>query len=218
MTKTTYPIAHIIGLFTGKTATPWAGKPPSAIGKTLQNKPLGVLEQGLEGDEQADPEAHGGPDQAIHHYPSDHMPFWQSIFPAQEQTFQPGCFGENLATLGVDEHSLCIGDTLSLGTAIVQVSQGRRPCWKLDAHIGRSDVAHHFLRTVRTGWYYRVIQPGTVEAGEDMHVLGRACPDWPIAKVTQARFDPKLDRDIAVQLAELAPLSTLWRSHFAKMA
>ena len=209
--------AQVVGLFIGKTAYPWAGKPGSAIAKSAHYGRLGVSILGIEGDEQADPEVHGGPDQAIHHYASEHMSFWNAELPGQGKPFRPGCFGENVSTIGFTEETLCIGDILTLGTAIIQVSQGRKPCWKLDAHIGQPGVAYRFQKTARTGWYYRVLETGTVEPGGEMSVLERPEPRWPIIKVTRARFDPTLDRDTAQELAELAPLSRVWRTHFRKV-
>lgn len=166
----------------------------------------------------ADLSVHGGPDQAIHHYAADHMPFWQSRHAEQAATFVPGCFGENVATTGLDEQTLCIGDVLSMGSARVQVSQGRQPCWKLDAHIGRKDMAYAFRKTCKTGWYYRVLEPGIVTPESFMHVIERPAPQWPIHAVISARFSREVSRDTAEQLSVLAPLSAEWRAHFRPLA
>ncbi|MEM7721278.1 MAG: MOSC domain-containing protein [Pseudomonadota bacterium] len=211
------PCATIIGLYTGRISARWAGKPPSAIGKTRQDRPLRVSTLGLEGDEQADPEAHGGPDQALHHYPADHMKTWQRDIPKLAHIFVPGCFGENISSTGFTESNMCIGDILSLGTSFVQITQGRRPCWKLDAHIGHPQMAYHFRKTARTGWYYRVLEQGEVEPGCLMRVLDRPLPEWSVFDVTTARFAARLDPGVADQLANLPHLSDLWRRHFAKM-
>ncbi|UWR24057.1 MOSC domain-containing protein [Sulfitobacter sp. S190] len=208
----------MVGLFTGKIQTLWDGKPASAIAKSARTGRCQITELGLDGDAQADPSVHGGPDQAIHHYDADHMAFWQSRYPDYATRFAPGCFGENIATTGMDEHTLCIGDVLSLGSARVQISQGREPCWKLDAHLGLPDLAYRFRKTQRTGWYYRVLAPGTVTPDAFMHVIERPAPDWTVHAVTAARFDPHLPTERAQRLADLAPLSRRWRHDFARRA
>jgi len=212
-----HPFGEIVGLFVGKTETLWPGQAPSAIAKKPVRHACHITMTGMDGDECADPEAHGGPDQAIHHYASDHMPFWAARHPEQAAPFVPGCFGENVSTTGLDERSLCIGDVLSMGSARVQVSQGRQPCWKLNAHIGRDDMAHDFRKTCKTGWYYRVLEPGIVSPDSFMHVIERPAPEWPIHDVITARFSRDVPPDTAQELADLATLSAEWRSHFGAL-
>ena len=115
-----------------------------------------VTRLGIAGDQQADRRIHGGPDKALHHYPSEHHAHWRSVLEADAATpfrFEPGAVGENISSEGVLESDLCIGDVLRIGGALAQVSLGRQPCWKLDAHTGRSDMAYRFRKTGRTGWY-----------------------------------------------------------------
>src|SRR5690606_20539649 len=123
-----------------------------------------LTKTGLCGDEQADLTVHGGTDKALHHYAADHYQVWQAIFPDIAERFVPGGFGENLSTTGIDEETLCIGDVIRIGEAVVQITQGRQPCWKLSAHIGRDDMAARFQKSGRTGWYYRILQEGFIEA------------------------------------------------------
>ncbi len=217
MSYTGDPFGQIVGLFTGRVETLWPGQAPSAIAKTRVEGLCHITASGLAGDMCADLSVHGGPDQAIHHYAADHMPFWQSRNKQQAAAFAPGCFGENVATTGLDEHNLCIGDVLSMGTARVQISQGRQPCWKLNAHIGRKDMAYAFRKTRKTGWYYRVLEPGVVTPDSFMHVVERPAPQWPIHDVITARFAREVSQDTAQQLSALAPLSAGWRAHFHKL-
>ena len=211
------PFGQIVGLFTGRVQTLWPGQAPSAIAKTRIEGARQVTASGLQGDMCADRTVHGGPDQAIHHYAADHMPFWTTQFAQHTTTFVPGCFGENVATTGLDEHNLCIGDVLSMGTARVQVSQGRQPCWKLNAHIGHKDMARAFRTTCRTGWYYRVLEPGVVTPDSFMHVMERPAPEWPIHEVIAARFAREVSEETAQRLSDLAPLSAAWKSYFREL-
>src|SRR3546814_4036209 len=77
----------------------------------------------------------------------------------------PGAFGENIAASGLSEAELCLGDRFRLGTALVEVSQGRQPCWKLDHRFGRKDILATVVRTGKCGVYFRVIEEGVAQAG-----------------------------------------------------
>ena len=102
----------------------------SAIAKAPLAGPVKIGFLGLEGDEQADRRVHGGPDKALHHYPHDHYARWREGRDGEPLLAAPGAFGENVATLGLTEEQVCIGDRFRLGSALVEISQGRQPCWK----------------------------------------------------------------------------------------
>ena len=129
MTKVRFS-SRINGLFFGKVQNPWPGREPSAIDKkpVLGRHKIDLL--GFIDDAQADLKHHGGVDKAIHHYASDHYARWIAEGEIPIGT-KPAAFGENIATLGLTEDTLCIGDKLQLGSAVVQISQGRQPCWKV---------------------------------------------------------------------------------------
>lgn len=94
---------------------------------------------------QADLEHHDGHDKAIHHYATKHCQTWivEGEIPAGTV---PAAFGENIATRSITEQILCIGDKLRLGTAVVQISQGRQPCWKVSEHTKNSKMANPFKK------------------------------------------------------------------------
>jgi len=89
--------------------------------------------EGLAGDTQSDRRVHGGPDKAVLHYPTEHYPAWRVSHPHLAPRLHPGSFGENLSATGITEHDVMIGDIWRAGTALLQISQGRQPCWKLNA-------------------------------------------------------------------------------------
>ncbi|MBP7240403.1 MOSC domain-containing protein [Amaricoccus sp.] len=203
-------------IFVGRVAAHWHGKPPSGIVKLAVVGRQWLTETGICGDEQADPAHHGGPEKAVHHYAADHYPFWEREMPDVAARFVPGGVGENVSTRGLTEEMLCIGDVIRIGEAVVQVTQGRQPCWKLSAHVGRADMAARFQKSGRTGWYYRVLREGFIAAGDAIALLERPQPDWPLPAVIAARFDPKLDPGLAQRLAGLGELSGSWRAGFAR--
>ena len=207
---------EIAGLYVGNVATLVPGKPPSAIAKRLATGPLTLTSTGLVGDQQADLTVHGGPEKALHHYAADHYPAWRDELGEAAAHLQPGGFGENVSAVGLTEDALCIGDILTMGTAAVQVSQGRQPCWKLNAHTGLPRLAMLFQETARTGWYYRVLEAGEVAVGNRITLVERPHPGWSVARVTRARLGPGLTPDEAAELADLAALSPSWRSAFRR--
>lgn len=206
----------INSIYIGSVEALWPGRPPSAINKheTLARLTLGHT--GFERDRQADLTVHGGADKAVHHYAAEHYANWQTELARPDLV--PGSFGENISTTGLVETEVFIGDIFRLGEALVQISQGRQPCWKLNAHTGNDRMAYHFQQTGRTGWYYRVLENGEVQSGDDMHLVERPCPNWSVADVTRARLTRKVSTEDARALANLEQLSADWRKSFAKMA
>ena len=210
--------ARVVGLYVGRIGQPWPGKPASAIDKQSVDSPQRLGWEGFENDAQADLQVHGGREKAVHHYAADHYAAWRSELGPVAHDFRPGRFGENIATMGITEADLCIGDVLKLGTAVVEVSQGRQPCWKLNAHTGIKQMAGLFQETARTGWYYRVLEPGLVGIGDTMERIECPNPGWTVERVTRARLGTMLEPDAAALLAKLPRLAPGWAEAFSRKA
>jgi len=208
--------AEIISVFVGNVESRWPGKAASAIAKKATDALLHLEAIGFVEDSQADLKVHGGPEKAVHHYAADHMEYWRQTFPDDADRFRPGCFGENISTIGLNEQNLCLGDILAMGTATVQICQGRQPCWKLNAHTGNPRMAAAFQQTARTGWYYRVLEAGTVRGGDMVRLVDRPHADWILQHVIEARFEADLDPDRARALSDLPVLSESWRKSFLR--
>lgn len=186
----------------------------SSLGRQPVDR-LDVELDGAAGDACADTRHHGGPDKALHVYPFEHLAAWHALWP-EADLWQPGAFGENLSTQGLDEASQCIGDVLRIGSTLVQVSQGRLPCWKLNIAFGQPDMARRVQDSGRMGWYLRVLQSGAIEAGDAIELLARPHPSWSLDKVRRCLFErAHSDAELAV-LAELPELSPSWRERFAR--
>lgn len=200
-------------ILTGRVAPLGPQRIPSGIAKTPVPGPVDIGLLGLAGDEQGDRTRHGGPDKAVHHYALDHLPAWRAELPTGlELLSRPGAFGENISTLGVTEGEVCIGDVWQAGTALLQVSQGRQPCWKLNARFGVPDMARRVQATGRTGWYYRVLRAGTVAAGDSLLLVERPHPDWSLARLVRVFYVERLDRTALAEIAGLEPLAQSWRA------
>ncbi len=206
------PFMTIDSLLTG-TPKPFRGDDHSAIAKQPVSGPVRIGWLGLEGDSVADPIHHGGWDKAIHLYAQDHYAWWRERKPGHPLLDAPGAFGENIASRGLTEDGICLGDRFTLGTAIVEVSHGRQPCWKLDHRFGARDVLATIVRTARCGVYFRVIRQGEAEAGATMTLLERPLPDWTIERLFRLLIGGghRADPDAVRALAEMPLLAEAWR-------
>jgi MOSC domain-containing protein YiiM len=168
---------------------------------------------GLEGDEQADRRVHGGENKALHCYAWHHYDHWRRDLPHCMPLNAPGAFGENLNIEGLDEQSVCIGDRWSVGTAVVVVSQGRQPCFKLNLRFGVADMAARVQNTLRAGWYLRVEQPGEIQAGDTLVLLERPHASFSVAHLLTLIRDRTTDSGQLERVLHL-PLPPSWRRLF----
>jgi len=124
-----------------------------------------------------------------------------------------GGFGENISTLGLVENDVWLGDRFRLGSALIEVSHGRQPCWKLGHRLGNRHVAGWVTATGRCGWYYRVIEEGAVAPGDRLVRAGRGLADWPISHLFQLLLGGghNADRAGLAALADLPVLAEAWR-------
>lgn len=126
---------------------------------------------GLAGDGQADLTVHGGEHQAAYSYPFEHYAHWQAVL--ARPSLPPGTFGENFTVSGLLEDEICVGDTLRIGGAVVQVTLPRLPCFKFAHKIGQPAILKEFLQSGRSGFYLRVLTEGEVGAGDEIELLER---------------------------------------------
>lgn len=182
----------------------------SAIAKQRVMESIPVGPTGFLGDEQGDRRHHGGPEKAVHHYALDHYDAWR----AELMRFRfnaPGAFGENLSTTGLTERNVCLGDIWRAGTALLQVSQARQPCWKLNDRFGVPDMARRVQESGRTGWYYRVLKPGQVAPGSLLKLVERPHCEWPLSRLLHCLYIDPMNRSALEEIAQLPTLSESWR-------
>jgi MOSC domain-containing protein YiiM len=179
--------------------------------------PVAVGKLGLAGDVQVNTRVHGGPEKAVYGYPVSGYAVWQAEFPALGHQFVPGAMGENLPVLGQDEASLCIGDIIRCGTALLQVAQIREPCSTFSAIHGTAKVARAMTRSGRCGWYYRVLEPGVLAAGDAHDVIERWHPGWPVARLASIATGKAGTREALAELNKLKGLTPAWQRRAAEM-
>ena len=171
--------------------------------------PVRLHQQNLEGDGQADLIHHGGLDKAICVYPSEHWFHWSSILPQQQPI--GGEFGENFTLEGLTEADVCIGDVFSVGSAIVQISQPRQPCWKLARRWQIKDLAVQVQQTGFTGWYFRVLQEGVIESTTPLRLTERPYPEWTVTTANRIMHHEQDNLSAAEHLSFCPLLSFSWQ-------
>jgi len=201
------------GLLTGHVAPLGPRAAPSGIAKTRVSHALSLGPTGLDGDAQGDLKVHGGVEKALHHYPREHYALWSAEIGPRPVLDHPGAFGENLSTVGLTEADVAIGDIFALGSAVIEVSQGRQPCWKLNTRFAQPDMARRVQSSGRTGWYYRVIETGEVAPDSRLTRLHRAAPDWTLQRIWRVFYVDALNRAELEQLAALPQLAESWKRH-----
>ena len=212
-------LTAIEAVLVGRVARFTADGETSAIAKSAVAGPRAVGFLGIEGDQQADLTVHGGRDKAIHHYPRDHYGWWRERLPGCAALDAVGAFGENISTRGLIEDDVCIGDRFRLGTALVEICQGRQPCWKQAHRLDDKGAVAAMVKSGRSGWYYRVIEEGSVAAGDVMVQVERVHPEWSVARVTGMIVAGR-DRANAGAWRELANMRVLadgWRARAARV-
>lgn len=187
----------------------------SAINKQPAGGPVSVGPLGLSGDEQGDRRVHGGPDKAVHAYASEHYAEWRAELGAMPIFRTPGAFGENLNTAGLTERTLCLGDQLRIGEAVLEISQARQPCWKLNDRFGVRDMALRVQTSRRTGWYFRVLETGTITAGNGIFLVQRPYPEWPLIRLIEMLYERALN-PAELTAALTLPLVSGWRKLFER--
>ena len=147
--------------------------------------PIEVSLTGLVGDEQADLRVHGGPEKAVYAYAQSRYEAWQAAFPHYTALLVPGGLGENLTISGCDETTVCLNDIVQIGTCLLQVSQPRQPCFKFALRFNDPRMPQAMVRNGYCGWYYRVLAPGRLSAGDTVSLQERPHPLWPIDRVNR---------------------------------
>jgi len=169
----------------------------------------------LVGDTQVDWRIHGGADKAVHCYSWSHYLAWRKELPGCSAFAAPGAFGENLSVEGLDEQTVCVGDVWRVGQTVLEVTQGRQPCFKLNLRFGVVDMAARVQQTLRAGWYMRVINPGLVAAGNSMELLERPHPGYSLASLLALIRDRSTDAKQLERVLQL-PLTPSWRRLFER--
>jgi MOSC domain-containing protein YiiM len=182
----------------------------TGIFKTEVHSAVLVGRNGLAGDVQADRRVHGGPEKAVHQYPIGNYALLAEAFPEVRNLLIAGSLGENLSVDGWDEANVCIGDIFRLGEAVIQVSQPRTPCWKIDSRFGVEGMTRFIDQSGLSGWYYRVIEEGMVAPESEFTLIERGAHEVSVDRLLSTWREHRPVPEVLESIASIPALSANW--------
>lgn len=185
----------------------------SAIFKEEVLYPIQVFLTNLAGDVQADTLHHGGPDKAVCAYAAENYAFFTDKI---GQVFPHGSFGENLTISGLREDAIMIGDIFSIGECTLQVSQPREPCYKIAARHNIAQLPVWIKQTGYTGYYFRVLKEGILQAGDSAILKERGAGGITVAEANAIMYSNDVTSEQISQLLNEKALSASWRKQLTK--
>src|SRR6059058_3203126 len=181
----------------------YRGRPAkSAIWKSPAAGRVAARGVNLDGDDQADRKAHGGPDKAVYAYAAEDARWWQQQI---GRSLGYGEFGENLTTEGIEVNDALVGERWQIGTTVLEVSEPRIPCWRLGVRMNDKTFPRRFTEALRPGPYFRIVVEGDVGAGDEIRIVEKPNHDLTIRDVfrTYTRDRAEVERLLAVpQMSE----------------
>lgn len=176
----------------------WNGKnTTTGIYKFPINKPIFLDIEDVLGDTVVDRKYHGGVYKACYLFSADNYPYWKEKYPHLKWDW--GMFGENLTMEGLDESKIRIGSTYKLGSALVQITQPREPCYKLGIRFGNQGILKQYIDHGFPGTYVRVMEPGKVTVGDSMELMEESKSPLTVQQFFNLLFSPTKDRDLVQQ-------------------
>lgn len=185
----------------------------TGIFKDPVDAPVKIRKLNLAGDQQADLTVHGGAEKAVYAYPAEHYEYWRKTLP--EVPFSWGKFGENLTTEGLEEKTLCIGDRLRVGSAILMVTQPRMPCYKLALRFDRDDMITRFLTSRRSGFYFSIIEEGEVHARSKVEIMSRDPHQVTVVDIVRLYLGQERDPELLHRAMHVSALPQNWKAELA---
>jgi MOSC domain-containing protein YiiM len=159
----------------------------------------------LAGDRQADLEAHGGFHKAVYAYAAEDQRWWEREI---GRPLSPGEFGENLTTEGMELNDALVGEQWQIGSAVLEVSEPRIPCWRLGVRMNDETFPRRFSKAMRPGTYLRIRVEGDLGPGDEIRVVAKPEHDLTIGDVFRIYTR---DRDEVPRLLAIPQLSEAWR-------
>jgi MOSC domain-containing protein YiiM len=190
----------------------------TGIFKQRQAGPVRVELQGIVGDQHGDTRVHGGPEKAVHQYAAQNYQRLVQAFAPSAAQLVAGSLGENICAFGLSELNVHIGDVFRIGSSLLQVSQPRSPCWKINHRFDAEHMSMFIARERITGWYYRVLEPGWLQAGDRIELLERPNEGFSIDQFWQVQLAHRPLIDDLLALADSVGLAADWKRRLGERA
>jgi len=166
----------------------------------------------LDGDGQGDLAGHGGEQRAVFVYQIESYRYWQEQL--RRTDFVHGQFGENFTIEGLPDDAVCVGDRYQIGSALFEVTQPRVTCYRVGIRMNEPRMPALLTSSGRPGFYFRVLQEGAVDAGDEIVKVGEAKERMTVAEINALLYSPNHGRDRLERALRIEALSPGWRSSF----
>lgn len=204
---------YLKGVYRGQVAQQYGLE--TAINKSPVTEDVFLTFDGLEGDQCGDQRHHGGAERALHQYPREHYAYWRDKYGADFDWQAPG-MGENLSSIGMSEETVCLGDRYRWGEAIIEVSQPRSPCYRLNRRWGIEQFSVDMQAISRCGWLYRVIEQGMVGLQQPLELIQRESEAMTLREICEIFFGDPLNKAGLQKLRQQHKLSVSWMDKVLK--
>ena len=189
----------------------WQGKTVrTGIWKTPAPGRRMVRRLNIDGDSQGDLQGHGGEHRAVFVYQIDSYRYWQAQL--HRDDFAYGQFGENFTIDGLPDREACIGDRYRIGSALFEVTQPRVTCYRVGIRMNEPRMAALLVAHHRPGFYFRVLEEGEVEAGDEIEKVLAGPERLTVAEIDALLYLPGRDKSGLERALRIPALSAGWRS------
>jgi len=212
------PTSTIDHVFAGGLSTLKPEGQRTGIYKQQRIGPARVDLHGIVGDQHGDTRVHGGPEKAVHQYAAENYQRLALAFTKCADQLLPGSLGENLSGFGLTERNVHIGDLFRVGSCLLQVSQPRSPCWKINHRFDAEHLSMFVAKERLTGWYYRVIEPGFIQAGDRLELQARQTERFSVDEFWQVQLSHRPLIDDLLALAAVPGLAEDWKRRLGERA
>ena len=191
----------------------WQGKTVhTAIWKAPVEGPRMMRRLNIDGDGQGDLAGHGGEHRAVFVYQIDSYRYWQNQLGRKDFTY--GQFGENFTVEGLSDAEVCIGDSYRIGGALFEVTQPRVTCYRVGIRMNEPQMAALLVAHGRPGFYFRVLEEGEVEAGDEIVQIAAGPERMSVFEINALLYMPGHPRGQLERALRIPALSAGWRRSF----
>jgi ferredoxin-NADP reductase/MOSC domain-containing protein YiiM/ferredoxin len=192
---------------------PWRGKTVfTGVFKDPVTGPRRARKLNVDGDGQGDRAGHGGEQRAVFVYQTDSYRYWERELGRDD--FAYGQFGENFTVEGLADDEVCIGDRYRIGTAVFEVTQPRVTCYRVGIRMDDPRIPALLVSHRRPGFYFRVLEEGEIEAGDDIVKLAPGPEQMTIAEINGLLYLPGHSRQQLLRALRIPALSPGWQASF----
>src|SRR4051795_4653560 len=191
----------------------WQGRTVfTGVFKDPVSGPAHVRKLNIDGDGQGDLAGHGGEQRTVFVYQMDSYRHWERELGRSD--FVYGQFGENFTLDGLNDDEVCIGDRYRIGTALFEVSQPRVTCYRVGTRMDEPRIPALLVSHHRPGFYFRVLEEGDVQAGDEIVKVAAGDEEMAVAEVDALLYLPGHPRQHLLRALRIGALSPGWQASF----